>query len=409
MLRLSGWQHRSAGRVPVLPIALGQLLSWGTLYYGITLLAQPISSETGWALTDIFSAFSASLLVAALMAVPVGRWLARLGGRSVMSTGSMLAAAAFLLIALSQNLPMFYTGWLLAGVAMSMTLYEAAFSTLRESAGQGFRKAIGLVTLAGGLASTLFWPLTHSLVLEIGWRTTVFVFAGAHLLVGIPLHRSLPRRGIQPDSAAPLRASSRRPPRGRRVIILLALSFALASLVTAALSSHVVILLGEMQIDDWQIVLLVSLIGPMQVAGRLLELRWSHRISVLAFGRAAFLGLATSMLVLYGTVASPWLAFAFVLLYGAANGVLTVVRGGAPVELLADTDYPSVLGAISAPALAARAVGPFFAATVMGTWGSPMTIGLLFMASLGGFAVFWSVTAPYRQRNTQTQNSELNG
>lgn len=409
MLRLTGRQNRDAGRVPVLPVASGQLLSWGTLYYGITLLAQPISGDTGWSLTDIFGAFSASLLVTALMAVPVGRWLARFGGRLVMSTGSLLAAAAFAVLALSQDLLVFYIGWLLAGLAMSMTLYEAVFSTLRESAGHDFRKAIALVTLVGGLASTLFWPLTHWLVLEFGWRMTTVVFAAAHLFIGVPLHRTLPRRNIQSVSPAPLRTSSPQQLRASGVIPLLALAFAFATLVTAAISSHVVILLAELHIEEGLAVMLLSLIGPMQVAGRLLELRLSHRISVLALGRIAFLGLALSLLVLYGSVASPWPAFAFVLLYGAANGVLTVVRGGAPVELLAGSDYASALGAISAPALAARAIGPMLAALVMGAWSAPMTIGLFLLVALCGFAVFWSVTTPVRARSLQTKNSEVNG
>lgn len=399
---------REAGRVPVVPLALGQLLSWGTLYYGIAILAQPINRETGWRLAEIFGAFSVSLLVAALMAVPVGRWLVRHGGRTVMSAGSLLAAIAFLVMAASHELPFFYLGWLLAGVAMSMTLYEAAFSTVRESAGSGFRKIIGLVTIAGGLASTLFWPLAHWLELEIGWRMTMVVFAGMHLCIGVPLHRNLPVSRLNSDLQQTLRRSPLQALREGKVITLLALSFALATLVTAAVSSHVVILLTEMRIYDWQMVLLVSLIGPMQVAGRIVELRLSHHISVPTTGRIAFMGLSIGILALYGAAASPWLAFAFAALFGAGNGVLTVVRGAAPVELLADKDYAAALGVLSAPALAARAIGPLAAAEVMGAWGHAVTIWLLFLISLAGFIIFWSVTAPLRHRSTLIPEIEAN-
>lgn len=400
MLRLSAapTKHRDAPRVPVLPVALGQLLSWGTLYYGIAFLAQPISQDTGWRLAEIFGAFSVSLLVAALMAVPVGRLLVKIGGRTVMTAGSLLAFSAFLLMASSRDLPLFYAGWILAGVAMSMTLYEAAFSTLRESAGPAFRKAIGLITIVGGLASTLFWPLTHWLVLEIGWRMTAMVFAGTHLLVGVPLHRMLPRKPVHSDRPTLVQRSSLQPVSEKWLISLLALSFALASLVTSAISSHVVVLLSEIPISGGQMVLLVSLIGPMQVAGRIVEIRLSHRFSVLATGRVALIGIAISLLALYSAVGSPWLAWVFVILYGATNGVLTVVRGGAPAELLDHSSYASALAMLSAPALAARAAGPLVAAAAANSWGPSGTTWLLFLVALAGFALFWSVTAPYRPR-----------
>jgi len=406
MLRLSvaPTKHRDAPRVPVLPVALGQLLSWGTLYYGIAFLAQPISEETGWRLADIFGAFSVSLLVAALMAMPVGRLLVKIGGRSVMTAGSLLAVTAFLLMASSRDLVLFYAGWILAGGAMSMTLYEAAFSTLRESAGPEFRKAIGLVTIVGGLASTLFWPLTHFLVLEIGWRMTAMVFAGMHLLVGVPLHQMLPVKLVHSDRPTVVQRSSLQPMSEKWLISLLAVSFALASLVTSAISSHVVVLTSVVPISDWQMLLLVSLIGPMQVAGRIVEMRLSHRFSVLATGRVALLGMAISLLALYSAVGSPWLALVFVILYGATNGVLTVVRGGAPAELLVDSHYASALGMLSAPALAARAVGPLVASAAANTWGPSGSTWLLFLVALAGFALFWSITAPYQPRRVPIDN-----
>lgn len=378
---------RLSGRAPLAILASGQLVAWGTLYYGIAFLAPAINADTGWRPAGIFGAYSAGLLAAALLAPVVGRLLARHGARAVMSAGSVLAAAAFVLLSASHDLWLFYAAWLAAGAAMAMTLYEAAFSALREQAGHNFRRAIGTVTLVGGFASTVFWPITHGLVAGIGWRATALAYAALHLGMGLCLYRGLPALagtgGAQPTATA---ATQR--PAPRRIVLPLGFAFAFAAMATSAVSAHVAFFLGKPGLDDGPALFAMALIGPMQVAARLLEWRLAHRVPVRTTGGLAFLGLALGLALLAWNPAGAWPSFIFVILYGAANGVLTVVRGGAPAEWLPEAGYAATLGALSAPALTARALAPLAAASALAAWGSAATLWLLALAALAGFAAF---------------------
>jgi MFS family permease len=386
---------RLRGRASLAILASGQLVAWGTLYYGIAFLEPAIGADTGWRPAGIFGAYSAGLLAAALLAPAVGHLLARHGARAVMPAGSALAAAAFTLMAASDDLLLFFAAWLLAGVAMAMTLYEAAFSALREQAGRDFRRALGTVTLVGGFASTAFWPLTHGLVAGLGWRTTALVYAALHLGMGLCLYRGLPALarpgGAHPAAAAP-------PPRlrPRRIVLPLAFAFACAALATSAVSAHVAAFLGQRGLADGVAILAMALIGPMQVAARLLEWRLAGRVPVRTTGLLAFFGLALGLALLAWNAAGAWTAFAFVILYGAANGVLTVVRGGVPAEWLPDAGYAATLGALSAPALVARALAPLAAALALAAWGGAATLWLMALAALTGLAAFSFAAAQVR-------------
>lgn len=376
VLRLSG------AHAPVAALALGQVLAWGTLYYGIAFLAPAVRDDTGWGLAVIHGGFSAGLMVAALLAGPVGRLLDRAGGRAVMSAGSLLAALAFVLLASSHHPVVFLAGWLAAGAAMAMTLYEAAFPTLRQCAGVDFRRAVGAVTLLGGFASTVFWPLSQALVAGFGWRATAMIFAALHLGVGLPLHRTLPaaRSGAGPAAQGP------RPRADRRVVGPLAFAFACAMLATSAVAAHAGILLDARGPSAGLALAALALIGPMQVTARLLEWRLAPPVRVA--GRLAFLGLATGLALLAAGAPGGWPLLTFAILYGAANGVLTVVRGGAPAEWLPGAGYGATLGALSGPALAARAVAPLAAAAALTAWGAEVTLWLLVLAALAGLGAF---------------------
>lgn len=389
MSALSRWRAPP----PVAILALVQLVAWGTLYYGIAFLAPAIGSDTGWSSAGIFGAYSTGLLAAALLAAPVGRLLTRHGGRKIMSAGSALAAAAFVLMATSDGIGLFYAAWLIAGAAMAMNLYEAAFSTLREQGEAGFRRAIGVVTLVGGFASTLFWPLTHALVAGLGWRSTALLYAGLNLAMGLALYRGLPVLSGVDGAPVAVKATL---PAPRRVVLPLAFAFACAALATSAVSAHVATFLGQRDPVDGVAILAMALIGPMQVAGRLLEWRLAHRVKVCATGGLAFLGLALGLALLAWNAAEAWAVLAFAVLYGAANGVLTVVRGGAPAAWLPQADYAATLGTLSAPALAARALAPLAMVPILSAWGGTSTLGMLVMTVLAGLMTFALAAAQAR-------------
>jgi predicted MFS family arabinose efflux permease len=382
---------------PIFKLALGQLVSWGTLYYGITFLAQPISEDTGWSLSSIFGAFSAGLLIAALAAAPVGRMLDRLGSRATMTAGSVVAITAFVVIATSRGLPQFYAGWLIAGLSMAMTLYEAAFSAVRQYNRSDFRRSIGIITLIAGLASTAFWPLTHVLAGNVGWRTTLVVFAGLHLLVCAPVHfRLASRRGDERKTTNESESAKSRQSVGPA--IWLAVSFGLAAIATSVISAQAAVMLAQLHVPTWEAMLALSLIGPMQVAGRMVELAASRRTSVTTTGQIAFTCSVLSIVCLLSTGIRPGLVFGFALLYGAANGVTTLVRGAIPSELPGHLGYAQVLGAISVPALIARAAGPLASADALAQWGVDATLWMLIAASLLAGSAFWYASSSLRDR-----------
>lgn len=363
-------------------LGIGQLVSWGTLYYGITFLAGHIRQETGWSLERIFGAFSAGLLLTALVMPYAGRMLRRHGGRPVMAAGSLLAACALVVVAASRDFPCFLMGWLLAGIAMSMTLYEAAFSTLREITALDFRRSIGIVTIVGGFASTLFWPLTHWLADGWGWRVTLLLYAGMHLLLCASLYWVLP---IEAGRIAGTGTGVECIPQVvRRKVILLATFFALAAVATAAISSHAALMMADRHVPEGLAMTALVLIGPMQVVGRIAELFAAQRFSAAVTGMAGLVALVASLLLLQFVGSLPWLVFGFALAYGAANGIMTLVRGAIVAELFEKNSYAVFQGIMAMPTILARALGPVLLAWAVGNVGMNMAIWMLVLMLLAG-------------------------
>lgn len=281
---------------------------------------------------------------------------------------------------------------------MSMTLYEAAFSALRQYTQSDFRRSIGIVTVVGGFASTVFWPLTHMLASDFGWRATLVVFAGLHLLVCVPIHFQLAPHCRKEKRTPKELKSGLGPYQPVTPAMWFAVSLGLSAIVTSVISAQAAAMLTGLNVPIWQAMVALSLIGPMQVAGRVVELAASRRISVSATGQVALTCLALSMAFLLFAGMQPGWVFGFAILYGAANGVMTVVRGAIPSELLGHLNYAGMLGVISVPALVARAVGPLAGADTLARWGVAPTIYMLVAASLLGGTAFGYASFSLREK-----------
>ncbi|GAB3257335.1 MFS transporter [Chitinimonas naiadis] len=386
-MRISASQMRLS---PLWLLAPGQVISWGTLYYGITFLAEPIHKATGWSLAAIFGAYSGGLLAAALCAPLAGQLLDRHGGRWGLSVGSLVGAVSLVGVATASNMVMFLLGWLLAGIAMSLTLYEAAFTALREFSGSEFRRPMTTLTLVGGFASTVFWPLSFWLVAHLDWRQTLLVFAALHALVCLPLHLLLPARvathaqATVQDAQPAVVANLLRSPAYWGLVIAIAST----ALFSGAISAHAGLLLAGQGVSQSMLLLTVTLFGPMQVAGRLLDMVVAHHLPVRWSGYLAHLILPVAIGLLLLTTYEHRLAFLFAALYGPANGILTIVRGMAPAELLGNTAYGSALGWVSSPGLVARALAPAWAAFLLEHWGNTTTLVWLAVIGIVGFVAF---------------------
>ncbi|MDB5934392.1 MAG: transporter [Massilia sp.] len=384
--------HSRASNVKTIAVlAVSQVVSWGTLYYAFAILAADIGRELGWRAETVFGAFSWALLVGGLVAAPAGVLLDRFGGRLVMGAGSLLCGIGFILLSRAHSLPAYYLAWTLLGAAMAATLYEAAFATLNHRFGMAARQAISTLTLFAGFASTVFWPLTLQINTWLGWRDTYLLYAALQLGLCLPLHLMLgaaapPAHKPQPDGGPDftLQQALR-----HRAFWSLALAFSANSFIFSALSVHLIPILQHFGHPIGTVVFMAALIGPMQVAARIVERAFAHRSRPQSVGKVAFGALPAALLALlfFGTHQSALALFC--ICYGASNGILTIVRGTIPQAMFGPRNYGAISGAMSGPAMLAKAAGPLAVAAVI-EWNSSPTVlfGLLFTFSIASLLFY---------------------
>jgi predicted MFS family arabinose efflux permease len=390
-------------------VALGftQIIAWGTTLYALGVLGKPIAADTGWSQSLVFGGLTIGLLVSSAASTTVGRLIDRRGGRQVMCAGSILAAIG--LAALSQvTHPYAYlAAWAFLGLAMRMCLYDAAFAALVQVAPSRGRRAISYLTLFGGFASSVFWPIGHALNGEYGWRTTLLVFAAINLVICLPLHwLGLARRegdagadrAASPDATA---APSDPPLEGAARTIgmaLFALIGAASAVVFGALAVHLVPILEASGLALTTAVFLASLKGFAQVAGRIWEIALGHKLKPVDLGRVSVAFLPLSFLVLMLGGANFWTALAFTLLFGVANGLMTIVRGAVPLALFGPKGYGAVLGILATPYLLLAALSPAAFAFVVERWGYDAGEAIMLAAGLVSFLAMEVMALWYRRR-----------
>ena len=380
-------------------LAPTQIISWGSLYYAFSILGPGIQHEFGWSTGLVYGAYSWSLLVAGLVATPVGILLDRHGGQRIMGAGSVLCAIGLLALSASRGPLAYLCAWTVIGLAMGMTLYEAAFATInRRFAGAG-RGVISNLTLFAGFASTVFWPLTQALDAALGWRATCFWYGLLHLLVCLPLHLLLGREGARPAPAT--QAGPRSHTLGEAVrhpaFWKLTAAFAANTLVFSALSVHLIPLLQDLGHSARIAVLMAMLIGPMQVAGRVLERTLGHALAPQVVGKFCFSALpaALASILLFG--AAAWAVACFCILYGLSNGVLTIVRGTLPQALFGSDNYGAISGAMAGPSLLAKSAGPVIGALLLGRHAAPQIVfGLMLAVALASVCFYFAAVRAQR-------------
>jgi len=382
MTRSTAWRL-----VPALGVT--QIVSWGTLYYSIAVLGASMRAELGISAPILFGAYSLALLISALTAPFVGRAIDRHGGRAVMSAGSVSAAIALFLIAHVHSTVSLYLAWSVAGVAMAMTMYDAAFATLSQHSGTSYRKALTALTLMGGLASTAFWPASLKGLEWFGWRDTLAIFAALELVLCLPLHLTFipPGAGATHGTAGAAEGRGSLPPSKRRsAFVWLAIAFALNGFIVSVLTVHLITVLQGKGLSLATAVWVGTFFGPMQVTGRLIEFAIGRRFPSRSVGIAALSLLVVALLVLLALNGQVALALLFAVIFGGSNGVVTIVRGTVPAELFGRAGYGGTLGNLAAPALFARAIAPF-AFAPLAVAESAMVAGLLVLLAMAALSV----------------------
>jgi MFS family permease len=383
--------------------ALGatQTLAWASSYYLPAIIATDIAAAANVSRSWVFGAFSASLLITALLGPAVGRMIDRRGGSGVLVASNVVLLVGLVALSVCHGIVSLFVAWALLGFGMALGLYDAAFATLTRIYGVDARGPITGITLIAGFASTIGWPLSAFLDAELGWRGTCVAWAVMHGVIGLPLNLLLiPRGGLRAQPKRQIEANWK----PIKPMALLAFAFATGWFVTGAMAAHLPELLERMGASATQAIAAAALVGPAQVGARIVEftiMRHAHPL-VSARVAAALHPIGAALLALAGSQAS----FLFAAFHGAGNGLLTIARGTVPLAIFGPEGYGARTGLLGAPARAAQAAAPF----VFGLLLDEMGRGVLFVS--GGLCLsalaallFLRTTADYAPAGQSEQSS----
>lgn len=365
--------------VSIIGLGISQIVGWGSTFFIPSVMGRHIGEDLRLPAEVIFAGPTIMFVVGALLAPHMGRIVDRKGARTLMAVGSMVAAFGLTALSFTRG-PYTYIGaWLLLGIAGVMMMGTISSIALAQIAGDRARRALAFLTTVGGLASTVFWPLGGALDATLGWRTTVLLYAGLHLLICLPIHLLvLPAAAPpRPPPAPPRGPSDAPPPRPMRrpmVFTLLAIGLSTGGIVYTGMTLYLIEILRELGHSPATAVILASFMGPIQIGVRLIEIALANRLSTM---NAAIIGAAAlPIALLVGLAGSSTVAagFAVVALYAIANGLKAVVRATLPLALFERSEYGRTMGWLAVPLNVVTAIAPVVFATLMERGGVAVTL-----------------------------------
>jgi len=386
----------------VWPLAIAETIVWAAMFYSFPALILVWERDLGWSKTELSGALTLSLVAAAVLAPVVGRLIDHGFGRFVLTGCTLAGAVLLVLLSTVTELWQFYLIWLGLGIAMSGALYEACFAVLTRAMGLRAKRAITLVTLIAGFAGTVSFPSAYVLVGFVGWRGAVVVFAVVVALIAAPLiwwGVSL----AEQSSESKMHPASRGTGEALRVLRsatfwLLAISFAMIALEHGILLTHLLPLLDERGIQAETAILAASMIGPMQVAGRLAMMAAERHVTILTIAAVSYVAMGIAALSLLGAAAIPVLLVAFVLFQGSGYGITSIVRPVVTAEFLGRKNFGVISGLLALPFIAATAAAPTIAAFVWETGGYDRVIMLaIFAAGVGLVSILLAASLASRK------------
>lgn len=353
-------------------LGITQTIAWASSYYLLAIIADPLAEAVGTTPAWIFAALSLAILVSAVAGPLAGRLVDRDGGRAVLLASNLMFAAGLSVLALVDSLVGVIAAWLVLGIAMAFGLYEAAFATITAHRPLTARRAITMITLLGGLASTIGWPLTSLFEVAWGWRGACVAWAAIHLAIALPINfLSIPRarpavstgagQADAPEQLAepgPATEAARTAPKiSRFAVMLVAFYFCLEWFISTGMAVHMPRLLEAQGLDHASAIAAAGLVGIAQSAARLTEYALFARVhpALLASFAASLHPLGALLLTLLAGVAAPL----FTILHGIGNGLFTVARGTLPLTLFGASNYGLRLNLLMMPARIAQAASPF--------------------------------------------------
>ena len=369
------------GAIATWALAAAQLVSWGSIYYAFSLFVVPMESALGWSRTATNAALSIGLLISGLAAYPIGTWIDRGHGRRVMVCGSILAAAMLALWSQAHSLAILFVVWAGLGVAMAATLYDPVFAVVTRDFPDGFRTKITLITLVAGFASTVFIPLTQGLIEWFGWRGALLVLAAFNLTICLPLHvfaigRDAPRDNESNYKATQKAVNTAATQRALRTPTFwaLAVCFTAYYATFAALTFHLVPLMTERRVSPALILTTMAVIGPAQVLARVLWFTIGRNLRPSIVGIVITTAFPASVIVLMCAGTTPALLILFAIVYGGANGMMTILRGTIVQDAMWTEGYGAVSGLLSMPSNIAKGIAPISAAAIWTVGGNYLPV-----------------------------------
>jgi len=355
----------------VAALGTAQTLAWASTYYLPAMLATPMARDLGVSTPTVFAAFSAALIVSALLGPRAGSAIDRWGGRPVLMTTSVVFALGLAGLGLAQGPVGLFAAWVVLGVGMGSGLYEAAFAALVRLYGKDSRGTITGITLIAGFASTVGWPLSTLLEAHIGWRGACFTWAALHLVLGLPLNALLPRALAIPSESSLKPEGTLAPSQSNtslRATLALSFVFAATWFISTAMAAHLPRLLQAAGATLGTALLVGALIGPSQVGARILEFGFLRKVHPLLSARiaAALHPLGVVVLMVFGAPA----AAVFGILHGAGNGILTIAKGTLPLVIFGPQGYGHRQGLLMVPARIAQALAPWLFGLALDRWGA---------------------------------------
>ncbi|TPN57297.1 MULTISPECIES: MFS transporter [unclassified Mesorhizobium] len=392
-------------RTIITTLGVTQIMAWGSSYYLPAVIAPAVAADTGWPLAWVVGGLSLGLLTAGVISPHVGSSIERHGGRNVLAFSAGCIGLGQIGLAVAPNLAAYIGAWLVIGLGMGAGLYDAAFGTLGRLYGHGARSAITTLTLFGGFASTVCWPISAFLLGEIGWRGACLVYAAVQLFIALPLYLVILPRGVpQPSAqAGPNAVATPALPIGRHltIMVVLAATLTLAAVISSTLSVHFLTILQKSGKTLTAAVALGALVGPSQVAARTIEMmiaRFHHPIWT-KFASVAFVAIGVSALWVGMPIVPLALAF-----YGAGIGLESIARGTLPLALFGSNGYAQLMGRLAMPSLIAQAAAPSIGALLLqrfGAYGTLATLTGLALINVGlACAMGWLV---FSRRGFQIQ------
>lgn len=374
---------KAGARRVITTLGVLQILAWGSSFYLLTVLAPAITSQTLWPSAFVVGGLSLALLIAGLVSPRIGHTIQRFGGRPVLAASSLLFATGLAILAIAPVLPVYLAAWCLIGLAMAAGLYDPAFATLGRHYGEDARRMITAVTLFGGFASTLCWPLTAWLLEQYGWRVACATYAGLHAFVGLPAYLLLlpknPPELIANEGPKQVGKSELPQDRQRIALFLLGSILTLGAVILSMVSAHLVTLLQTRGLELAAAVGFGALIGPSQVSARVIEMTIGRRFHPLWTMLTGVVLVTLGILLLWSGLQVIAVAL---IAYGAGNGISSIVRGTVPLVLFGPARYAVLMGKLGLPILLGMAAAPTLGALLIDAGGARLAFGTLAVISL---------------------------